>query len=57
MRLPVARLIECGVDPDDLRSIALVFDRRQTGVVYTGDKQNPKGGEIDRLFQGAAAAT
>jgi len=39
LRLPVARLVECGVDPSDLRSIALVFDRRQTGVVYTGDLQ------------------
>jgi hypothetical protein len=39
LRLSVARLVECGVDPSDLRSIALVFDRRQTGVVYTGDLQ------------------
>ena len=39
LRLPVARLVECGVDPSDLRSIAVVFDRRQTGVVYTGDLQ------------------
>jgi hypothetical protein len=39
LRLPVARLVECGVDPSDLRSIALVFDRRQTGTVYTGDLQ------------------
>jgi hypothetical protein len=39
MRLPVARLVECGVDPSDLRSIAFVFDQRQTGVVYTGDLQ------------------
>jgi hypothetical protein len=39
LRLPVARLVECGVDPSDLRSIALVFDRRQTGVVYAGDLQ------------------
>jgi hypothetical protein len=39
LRLPVARLVECGVDPSDLRAIALVFDRRQTGVVYTGDLQ------------------
>jgi hypothetical protein len=39
LRLPVARLVECGVDPSDLRSIALVFDRRQAGVVYTGDMQ------------------
>jgi len=39
LRLPVARLVECGVDPSDLRRIALVFDRRQTGAVYTGDLQ------------------
>ena len=39
LRLPVARLVERGVDPSDLRSIALVFDRRQTGVVYVGDLQ------------------
>ena len=39
LRLPVARLVEWGVDPSDLRAIALVFDRRQTGVVYAGDLQ------------------
>lgn len=39
LRLPVARLLEFGVTPSDLRSVALVFDRRQTGVVYTGDLQ------------------
>jgi hypothetical protein len=39
LRLPVARLVECGVDPSDLRSIALVFDRRATGTVYVGDLQ------------------
>jgi hypothetical protein len=39
LRLPVARLVERGVDPSDLRAIALVFDRRQTGVVYAGDLQ------------------
>jgi len=39
LRLPVARLVECRVDPSDLRSIALVFDRRQTGVIYIGDLQ------------------
>jgi hypothetical protein len=39
LRLPVARLIEGGVDPSDLRSIALVFDRRAAGVVYAGDLQ------------------
>jgi hypothetical protein len=39
LRLPVARLLECGVDLSDLRSIALVFDRRPAGVVYAGDLQ------------------
>lgn len=39
LRLPVARLLQCGVDPSDLRSIALVFDRRPAGVVYAGDLQ------------------
>jgi len=39
LRLPVERFVECGVDPTDLRSIALVFDRRTTGTVYVGDLQ------------------
>jgi hypothetical protein len=39
LRLPVERLVEGGVDPTDLRSIALVFDRRATGTVYVGDLQ------------------
>lgn len=39
LRLPVDRLLEFGVDPSDLRSIALVFDRRPAGVVYAGDLQ------------------
>lgn len=39
LRLPVEKLVECGVDPIDLRSIALVFDRRATGAVYVGDLQ------------------
>jgi hypothetical protein len=39
LRLPVERLVEAGVDPIDLRSIALVFDRRPTGTVYVGDLQ------------------
>jgi hypothetical protein len=39
LRLPTERLLECGVDTTDLRSIALVFDRRSTGVVYVGDLQ------------------
>ena len=39
LRLPTERLVEAGVDPTDLRAIALVFDRRQTGTVYVGDLQ------------------
>src|SRR5262249_40320731 len=39
LRLPVERLVERGVDPTDLRSIAFVFDRRPTGTVYVGDLQ------------------
>ena len=39
LRLPIERLVECGVDPSDLRSIALVFDRRATGTLYVGDLQ------------------
>ena|GEM_PF-2851443 len=39
LRLPVERLVECGVDPTDLRSIAFVFDRRATGTLYVGDLQ------------------
>jgi len=39
LRLPMQRLIEAGVDPSDLRSVSLVFDRRPCGVVYIGDLQ------------------
>jgi hypothetical protein len=39
LRLPVERLVERGVNPIDLRSIAFVFDRRATGTVYVGDLQ------------------
>jgi hypothetical protein len=39
MRLSTQRLIDLGIDPRDLRSIALVFDRRPTGVIYVGDLQ------------------
>jgi hypothetical protein len=39
LRLPVERLVECGVDPIDIRSIAFVFDRRATGTLYVGDVQ------------------
>jgi len=39
LRLPVHQLVELGVDPSDLRTIALVFDRRAKGTVYVGDLQ------------------
>lgn len=39
LRLPVETLVQRGVDPADLRSIALVFDRRATGTIYVGDLQ------------------
>lgn len=39
LRLPTEMLVENGVDPTDLRSIALVFDRRPTGTLYVGDLQ------------------
>jgi hypothetical protein len=39
LRLPVQQLVDLGVEPSDLRSIALVFDRPATGVVYVGDVQ------------------
>jgi len=39
LRIPMDRLREHGVEPSDLRSIALVFDRRPTGTVYVGDLQ------------------
>src|SRR5262249_17261093 len=39
LRLPMQRLIDLGIDPRDLHSIALAFDRRPTGVLYLGDVQ------------------
>jgi hypothetical protein len=39
LRLPLARLSELGVAPRDIRSVALVFDRRPSGVLYVGDLQ------------------
>jgi hypothetical protein len=39
LRLPMQRLIDLGVDPRDLRSIALTFERRPAGVLYIGDVQ------------------
>ena len=39
LRLPIARLLEHGVEPSDIRSVALVFDKRATGTVYVGDVQ------------------
>lgn len=39
LRLPMAQLSELGVEPRDIRSVALVFDRRPAGVIYVGDLQ------------------
>jgi Chlorophyllase len=39
LRLPLKRLAELGVEARDLRSIAFVFDRRASGVLYVGDVQ------------------
>jgi Chlorophyllase enzyme len=39
LRLPRKRLAELGVEARDLRSIAFVFDRRASGVLYVGDVQ------------------
>jgi hypothetical protein len=39
LRLPSEWLEERGVRLEDLRSIALVFDRRPTGIIYVGDVQ------------------
>jgi hypothetical protein len=39
VRLPIAWLIERGVEPSDIRSVAFVFDRRSTGTIYVGDVQ------------------
>ncbi len=39
LRLPLTRLAELGVDLADIRSIALIFDRRPAGTIYLGDIQ------------------
>jgi hypothetical protein len=39
LRLPIARLLEQGVEPSDIRRVAFVFDRRTTGTLYVGDVQ------------------
>jgi hypothetical protein len=39
LRLSRRRLARLGVDPDDLRSINLIFDRTSSGVIYVGDLQ------------------
>jgi len=39
LRLPMRQLVDLGVEPRDLRSIALLFDGPATGVVYAGDVQ------------------
>ena len=39
LRVPIHRLSDLGVDPRDIRSIALVFDQRPAGLLYVGDLQ------------------
>ena len=39
LRLPIASLVERGVDPNDIRSVAFLFDRRSSGTLYVGDVQ------------------
>jgi hypothetical protein len=39
LRLPLKRLSRAGVKLRDIRSIALVLDRRATGTIYVGDVQ------------------
>jgi hypothetical protein len=39
LRLPLGRLVESGVELTDLRSIAFVFERRPSGVIYVGEVQ------------------
>jgi hypothetical protein len=39
LRVPIAQLSERGVDVADIRSVALVFDRRSSGTLYVGDVQ------------------
>jgi hypothetical protein len=39
LRLPIASLVERGVDPSDIRSVAFLFDRRSSGTLYVGDIQ------------------
>ncbi len=42
LRVSSRQLAESGVELSDLRSIAFVFDRRATGVLYVGDVQVSK---------------
>ncbi|HEY5858355.1 MAG TPA: hypothetical protein VIW24_31120 [Aldersonia sp.] len=39
LRLPISRLRDSGIEPSDIRRVALVFDKRTTGTVYVGDIQ------------------
>jgi hypothetical protein len=39
LRLPIQQLVDLGVEPRDLRSIAFVFNGPATGVLYVGDLQ------------------
>ena len=42
LRLPIRQLVDLGVEPSDLRSIALLFDGPATGVVYVGRRATVK---------------
>ncbi|MDM0109657.1 hypothetical protein QTH97_32385 [Variovorax sp. J22R24] len=39
LRVPLGRLQELGIEPGDIRSVALVFDKRASGTLYLGDLQ------------------
>ena len=39
LRLPIRQLVDLGIEPRDLRSIAFVFNGPATGVLYVGDLQ------------------
>lgn len=39
LRFPVERLVESGIELNDLRSISFVFDRQAAGTLYVGDIQ------------------
>jgi hypothetical protein len=42
VRVPLERVVDEGIQLTDIRTIALVFDRRPTGTIYVGDLQLSK---------------